>query len=117
MLEQNIKLAESKVQLHKALLYAHQQREIEERRFYYELWCRVSRAAGIPADGYGPSSPGSSTHRSYAEPKYLNALKLYYQANEDILKVQLAELEAQLALYQNMLEEGSKTILPASSFQ
>jgi hypothetical protein len=102
MLETNIELFRSKVQLHQALLDAHIRRDLEERRFYYDLWKTAKLGAGV----YGHDSV-------IPEPPYLSALKQFYKAHEDIIRVQLSELQAQLKMYEEMLREAERSIVVA----
>jgi hypothetical protein len=101
MLEAKMREFQAKAQLHRALLHAHIQRDIEERRYFYELWCLIKRSVGdyVPGQALPP------------EPKYLGVLKLFYKAHEDIIRIQLFELEQQVLMFENMLKEAERAIV------
>jgi hypothetical protein len=103
-LEHAIQLLTSKVAMHQALLDAHIAKDAGERIFLYDLWRIVNRGAGMPLP---------SGYTDYPEPKYLQYLKAHHKAEEDIIRVQLMQLQSELALHEAMLKEAESQVLIA----
>ena len=102
-IENAIQLLTAKVAMHQALLDTHIKRDIEERKFWYDLYSMIWTGSGrrMPDGGAVP------------EPPYLRSLKAHYKAQEDVLRTQLMELQSQLALHEAMLKEAERQIVVA----
>lgn len=96
-LVQNIELSKAKVMMHEALIDTQQKRDLEERKFWYDIWQMLWTASGrqLPPNFVKPP-----------EHPYFSALRAHWKAQEDILQVQLAQLRAELAIYEKMLQDG-----------